>query len=330
MKHAAAKEENPARFQSEHLLRGILLPFPTPFDKDGEVDAAALQFSINKWNDTGVQGYVALGSTGEAVHLDDGERATVIDAARAAVPSALRLLVGTGRQSTRETISETRRAAHLGADAALIVTPHFYRAAMTPLALINHYTAIADAAPIPVVLYNIPKNTGVHLMPETVARLSEHQNIVGIKDSSGDLLNLIGMLRCVPDNFAVVVGTASLLYAALGAGASGGIVAAGCIAPSLTVEIYGAMTADTINYAHANEVQRVLAPLADAVPMRYGISGLKAALDMCGYAGGPVRAPLLPLDEAARQDIMRLLEERELLTSVLETTRQKHHSGAQR
>jgi 4-hydroxy-2-oxoglutarate aldolase len=288
-------------------LRGILLPCTTPFAQGGHaVDARALGDNIARWNETGIGGYIILGSTGERVHLDEGETLEVVDAARAHVPEHLAFVVGVGQHGTRGSIAEARRAAASGADAVLVITPHFYRAQMTPAALADYYEAIADDAPVPVVLYNIPQNTGLALSPETIARLSKHENIVGIKDSSGDMVNFVEMLRLASDEFAVLTGHASLLYAALSAGAQGAILAAGCVAPEVAVEI--ARSVERGEHDEALKLQQKFTPLARAVTTRSGIGGLKYALDLRGYAGGEVRAPLSMPDEAARREIARTLE----------------------
>jgi 4-hydroxy-2-oxoglutarate aldolase len=293
-------------------LRGVLLPFTTPFGVGGEVDAAALGANIERWNEAGVAGYVALGSTGERAHLDECERMEVVETARGCVGSGLAFIVGVGEQSTRGTIAEARRAVGAGADALLVLTPHFYRAAMSQEALAEHFAAVAEASNVPVVLYSIPQNTGVAIAPETVVRLSEHPNICGIKDSSGDLLNLSEMLRLAGgchDDFAVLTGHAGVFYASLCAGACGAILAAGCVVPRLCVRIFEAFRAG--DHAHALDLQQRLAPLARAVTTRYGIGGLKAALDLAGYGGGAVRAPLRAPGAEARAEIARLLEEAE-------------------
>jgi dihydrodipicolinate synthase/N-acetylneuraminate lyase len=297
-------------------LRGVLLPFTTPFGAGGDLDADALGANVERWNATGVAGYVALGSTGERVHLDERERMTVVEAARARVPRNLIFVVSVGEQSTLHTILESRRAADAGADAVLVLTPHFYRGAMTQDALAGHFEEVADSSPVPVILYNIPQNTGVALAPETVARLSQHANIVGIKDSSGDVVNLVEMIRLVGegrDEFALMTGHAGVFYASLCAGVVGAILAAGCVAPRLSVEIYEAFTRG--EHARALELQRRLAPLARAVTVRFGIGGLKYALDLAGYKGGPVRAPLREPNEEARAEIKRLLEETEVVAT---------------
>jgi 4-hydroxy-2-oxoglutarate aldolase len=288
-------------------LGGILLPFPTPFNENGEVDAPALRSNIESWNETGIKGYVALGSTGERVHLEERECLEVISAARASVPPHLAFIIGAGQQSTRLTIDEVRLMAGEGADAVLLITPHFYRAEMTQGALINHYLAVADASPVPVLLYNVPQFTNVSLAPETIARLSEHENICGVKDSSGDILNLAETIRQVPDEFAVLTGNGSALYPALSVGAKGAILAVGCIAPRLAVEVQNAFSAGESE--RARQLQRRLTTLTRGIAGRYGISGLKAALDMLGLEGKRVRAPFQDAGEEARNEIAKILRE---------------------
>jgi len=295
-----------ARLSAERL-RGILLPFPTPFDESERVDAQALRANIERWNGTGVSGYVALGSTGERVQLNERECFAVIEAARAVVPEGMAFIVGAGQQSTHATMEEVRRYAEAGADALLVITPGFYRSAMTQAALIGHYLAVADAAPVPLVLYSMPDLTGIALAPETVARLSEHENIIGLKDSSGDFVNLTETLRLVPDDFAVLTGNGGLLYAALSAGARGAILAVGCVAFEACLRIYEAHANG--DSAAALSLQRKLTPLARAVTVRYGIGGLKAALELKVYAGGRVRSPLQNAGDEARVEIARLLTE---------------------
>lgn len=287
-------------------LRGILLPCTTPFAAGGLVDARALGANIARWNETGISGYVILGSTGERVHLDERETLEVVNAARACVPEHLAFVVGVGQHGTRQSIAEARRAAASRADAVLVITPHFYRAQMTPAALANYYESIADDSPVPVVLYNIPQNTGLALSPDVLVRLCEHENIIGIKDSSGDMVNFLEMLRLASGEFAVLTGHASLLYAAMSAGAQGAILAAGCVAPEVAVGI--SQLVEQNEHEQAREWQRRFTPLARAVTTRFGIGGLKYALDLCGYAGGEVRAPLSMPDEAARREIARTLE----------------------
>jgi 4-hydroxy-2-oxoglutarate aldolase len=288
-------------------LRGILIPFTTPFASDGSVDTRALRSNIERWNETGVKGYVALGSTGERVHLEESECLCVIEAAREAVPASLSLIVGAGQHSTRATINEVRRTAGAGAQAVLVITPHFYARAMTQEALAAHYLAVADASPVPVILYSMPDLTGISIAPETVARLGEHEQIIGIKDSSGDIANLAETLRVVPEGFIVLTGNGPMLFAALAAGAPGAILAVGCVAARLCLAIFNATREG--DYLRARQLQQKLTPLARAVTTRYGIGGLKAAMELAGYEGGAVRAPLRPPSAEAHGEIGRLLEE---------------------
>ncbi len=288
-------------------LRGVLLPFPTPFRADDEtVDHDALRRNLERWHATRVGGYIALGSTGERVHLDEGECLRVIETTRAATPTNKILLVGVGQQSTRATIAEARRAADAGADALLVITPNFYRGALNTDALVEYYAAVADRAPVPVLLYNIPQNTGIALTPETVARLSVHENIVGMKDSSGDVLSFARTRELARSGFVMLTGHGSAFYHALAAGAHGAILAVACVVPQLAVDLYEAYAAG--NHQRAIELQGRLSPLARVVTTGYGIGGLKYALELHGYAGGAaVRAPLHTPNAAGREEIERVL-----------------------
>ncbi|PYS72497.1 MAG: dihydrodipicolinate synthase family protein [Acidobacteria bacterium] len=248
-----------------------------------------------------------MGSTGERVNLDEREYLQVIEIARRAVPETLIFIVGAGQQSTRGTIAEIERAAKAGAEAVLVITPHYYRSAIRQAALIDHYRAIADAANVPVILYSMPDLTGIKIEPETAARLSEHENIIGMKDSSNDIAQLRETIQLCRSDFAVMIGNGTVFADALRAGARGGILAVGCAAPKLCLEIYRAVQAREND--RASELQNRLTPLARAVTKTYGIGGLKAALDMVGYVGGAVRAPLKPASAEARAEIAQLLRE---------------------
>lgn len=286
-------------------LKGILLPITTPFASREEFDAASLAENINRWNRTGITGYVVLGSTGERVNLDEREYLQVIETARRAIPSGFTFIAGAGQQSTRGTIREIELAANAGAEAVLVITPHYYRAAITQQALIDHYRAVADAAAAPIILYSMPDLTGIKIEPETAARLSDHENIIGIKDSSNEVTKLAETVRMVKDDFAVLVGNGTVLLEALQVRARGGILAVGCVVPELCVEIFRAVHAGEIDCAQA--LQEKLTPLARAVTKTYGIGGLKVAMEMAGYVGGAVRAPLQRPGEAACAEIEALL-----------------------
>jgi len=288
-------------------LSGLLLPIITPFTPDESIDAAGLTSNLEKWNDTGVTGYVVLGSTGERVNLNEREFLSVIDITRKAVPQTMAFIVGAGQQSTRGTIDEIKAAANAGAEAVLVITPHYYRSAITQEALVMHYTAVADAAPIPVILYSMPDLTGIKIEPETAARLSEHRNIIGMKDSSNDIAKFADAVRMTGKDFAMMIGNGTVFREALQAGARAGILAVGCCAPQICLDIYQAVQAGDIDWASA--LQERLTPLARAVTKTYGIGGLKAALDMVGYVGAAVRAPLRAPNPDARVEIEALLRE---------------------
>ncbi|HEV8369144.1 MAG TPA: dihydrodipicolinate synthase family protein [Pyrinomonadaceae bacterium] len=287
-------------------LRGILLPSTTPFQVGGQIDKTGLTVNLNAWTQAGVSGFVVLGSTGERVHLDEREYLEVIEASRCVVPRNLAFLVGAGQQSTVGTIAEVHRAADAGADAVLVITPHFYRSAVTQETLIFYYNAVADASPVPVMLYSMPALTGIKIEPDTIARLSEHPNIIGVKDSSNDMAGFKLTVKLCPDDFAVMTGNGTVLLDALKCGATGGILAVGCAVPGVCVEILRLFTEGDL--ARAEDLQTKLTPFAAAVTTRFGIGGLKAALDLAGYQGGSVRAPLTAPDENQRAEIADLMQ----------------------
>ncbi|MCA1574201.1 MAG: dihydrodipicolinate synthase family protein [Acidobacteria bacterium] len=293
--------------RSKNGLRGILLPFTTPFSPTEELDKEGLRRNIRKWNATGIVGYVALGSTGERVNLDERECAKVIHTAREEIPRNLEFIVGAGQQATRATIAEIKQAAAAGADAVLVITPHFYRPAITQGALVTHFTAVADASPVPVILYSMPDLTGIKIETVTVAQLSAHPNIAGIKDSSADIAGFQKTVTLVPEDFTLLTGNGTVLSTALENGAGGAILAVGCVAAALCLEIYRLV--EVGEYDKAAALQEKLTPLALAVTKRYGIGGLKAAMDVIGFTGGAVRAPLKPASAEAQAEIAALLHE---------------------
>ena len=287
-------------------LRGILLPTVTPFTEAEELDLDALVGNIHKWKAAGIKGFVLLGSTGERVHLEEDEYLRTLEAARKEIPGDGAFIAGVGQHSTRGTIAEIRRAVQCGADAVLVLTPHYYRAAITQPALIDHYRAVADASRVPVLLYSMPALTGIEIEPETIARLSEHPNIIGVKDSSNDVAGFAQTVKLCPREFAVLTGNGTVLLDALQAGATGGILAVGCVVPEVCLEVFNAFHRD--DQQRASSLQAKLTPLAAAVTTRFGIGGLKAALDLAGYHGGAVRAPLRPPAPSSRAEIATLLE----------------------
>jgi 4-hydroxy-2-oxoglutarate aldolase len=270
-------------------FEAVFPPMPTPFAA-GEVDVNAIRHNIRKWTQAGIRGVVALGSNGEAPLLDEDESDRVVSSAREALPPDAVLIAGTGRESTRATIAASRRAARLGANAVLVRTPSYFKSRMTREALVAHYTAVADESPAPVFLYNYPALTGVNLTPEAVSRLSEHRNIVGIKETGSDGAQLAALVDGVPHTFLVLTGSAPTAYASLCLGARGAILAAACIVPELCVQLVDHVRGG--RHAEARAVQRLLTPLAQLVTTAHGVPGLKAAMDLAGYIGGDPRAPL--------------------------------------
>ena len=284
---------------------GVYLPTPTPFRGD-QVATDRLRANLERWNQAGLAGYVLLGSTGEFPMLSEAERDAVLAAAREAVPRDRALVAGTGADSTLHTVRQTRRAADLGADAALVVTPHYYtRAFQTAAAQVRHYLTVADASPIPILLDNAPMNTGINLEPETVARIAEHGNVCGITDASGNISQDAQIIHLTPKSFHVLAGTAAALLPALSIGASGGVLAMATIAAREYVAVYG--LARDGRWEEAKELAARLVRADRGVAGRYGIGGLKAGLDLLGFYGGPCRAPLSTPDGDAIEDIKESL-----------------------
>jgi len=288
-------------------LSGVFPPIPTPFDAAGEVNCRALAENLARWNRYDLAGYVVLGSNGEGVFLDEGEKLRLLETARQAIPAGRLLIAGTGCESTRATVALTRRAAGVGAEAALVVTPHYYKGRMTSEALVGHFYAVAEASPIPIILYNVPSNTGVDMDATTIARAAQHPNIVGIKDTGGNLARMADTVRLAGPEFQVLAGSAGFFLAGLAVGAVGGVLALANIAPQQMIDLYRLFKAG--RWAEAAGLQRRMIPVNAAVTTRWGIAGLKAALEMLGYYGGPVRPPLLEIGEEERRMLRAILAE---------------------
>jgi len=291
-------------------LSGIFPPITTPFE-NGEVAHDKLASNVEKLSKTGIAGIVVLGSNGEGVYLSEQEKKDVIKTVVQATPAEMPVIAGTACESTAETIRLTNASAELGAHAALINTPHYYGGRMTPDALTQFYSMVADAVTIPVLLYNVPKFTHLSLAAETVGQLSRHPNILGMKDSSGNL-NLLGQYlnKSSPD-FNVIVGTAGILFGGLSLGCVGGVLALANIAPQACVELFDMISQN--RFREARELQLRMIPVNLAVTATYGIGGLKAAMDMLGYFGGDPRLPLLPASDTDKAEIRAILTAADLL-----------------
>ncbi len=291
-------------------LNGIFPPIPTPFINE-KVAFDKLAFNIERWNRTGLKGFVVLGSNGEYVSLSEAEKRAVVETVAQSAADQMRVIAGTGCESTAETLKLTEDSAKLGAHAALVVTPHYYGGRMNETALVKHYSAVADQSPIPILLYNVPKFTHINMAADWVARLSEHPNIIGLKDSSGNVIQLGEILNEVADDFNVLVGTAGVLFSGLTIGCVGGINALANVAPQQCVAILDLIKAGDLGAAR--ELQLKMLPVNQAVTSVYGVPGLKAAMDMLGYFGGDPRLPLLPSSAQEKSEIEAILKKADLL-----------------
>jgi 4-hydroxy-2-oxoglutarate aldolase len=286
-------------------LQGIFPPLTTPFAADGRIDLAALKSNIARYNKTRLAGYVLNGSTSESVLLAWDEIERLWAAAREHAASGKILIAGTGAESTAETIRHTKRAAELGFAAALVRTPSYYKPFMTFEAESAHFLRVADASPIPVLIYSVPIFTGYTVEAPLVARLSSHPNIVGIKDSSGNVQRIADIVHTTHMNFNTLTGSALTLQEALEAGACGAILAISCVIPDACVDFYEA--ARQGNRTRVVQLKKQAIGPAASLAANFGIAGIKFAMDRLGYKGGAPRAPLLPVNEAARQEIENLL-----------------------
>ena len=293
-------------------LSGIFPPIPTPFKANEDIDFDRLRSNLERWNQEPLGGYIVGGSNGEFVFLTVEERVDVVRAARQWIPRDRLLIAGAGMESTRETIDLTRRMAQAGADVALIVTPNYYKARMNVAALEHHFRQVADAAPIPILLYSVPANTGLDMPAQAVIALAQHPNIIGIKDSGGDITKIGFMAHETRSaDFQIVAGSASFFLAALSVGAVGCVPALGNIAGAKLAQLLDCFKRGDTDSARA--IQLPLIEANTAVTSRFGVPGLKAAMDMLGYYGGPVRSPLLPLSDAETAELRRILVKAGLL-----------------
>ena len=287
-------------------LEGCFPPIPTPFDRHGRVDHDHLASNLARWQKTPLRGFAVLGSNGESVLLKAEEKVEVWRTAGKVIASDRLFIAGTGCESTAETLELTEKAASAGAHAAMIVTPHYYRPRMDHVALCTHYTTLADRSPIPIILYNVPGFTGVDMEAQTIIELAGHPNIIGLKESSGNVVKMGQVVNHAADHFQVLAGSGSFLLPALSIGAVGGVMALAAVAPHALHEIVEAFVGGAMD--KAREIQLRLISANAAVTTRFGIPGLKVALDLMGMYGGPVRPPLRPLDKAQREELERILK----------------------
>jgi 4-hydroxy-2-oxoglutarate aldolase len=290
---------------------GIYTPIVTPFLPDDTLDECGLRSNVGKWMATSLDGLVVMGSNGEAAQLDDSECDRIVDIVREQMPTDRPLIAGTGRESTRATIEATRRAAAAGVDAVLVRTPSFFKSQMTTDVFVRHYTDVAEASPVPVLLYNVSMFTGVNLQPDAVERLALHRNIVGIKESGSDIAQIAELVGRTPDDFTVLAGSATTLVHALCAGCDGAILALAALLPDPCRELMTLVRDGRLD--EARTLQQRLLPIAKSVGGSYGVPGLKAAIHLLGFAGGPPRPPLRPAVPATIDIIRGQLDALEVL-----------------
>lgn len=288
------------------IPRGVFAPVATIFAGDGSIDDAGFRENLEFYASSDLDGVVLLGSNGEFATLSHSERMRVIELGVEQVNGRRVVMAGTGAESTRATIESTRAAADLGIDYALVITPHYYKTRYDQRAYVNHFLKVAEASPVPVLIYVMAAYTGVDLAPSIICELSCHPNIVGVKDSGGNAGKVAEVIANAGENFTVLAGSANFLYAALCLGATGGIVALGNVAPRQCADIYRLRQAGQHEAARSLQLT-MIAPNA-AVTSRFGIAGLKAALDAVGLSGGLPREPLLPLTGAEHAELTTIIE----------------------
>ena len=286
-------------------LNGIIPALTTPFELNGPLALSRLCENVVAYNRTGLSGYLAFGSTGESVLLDRPEFERVLAGVREAAAPGRALIAGTGVDSTAETISRTEVAAKLGYDYALVCPPCYFKPAMNSQVLVEHYRRVADVSHIPILLYSVPQFTGVAIEVDVAARLSEHPNIAGMKDSSGNVDRLGAILTSVPETFEVLTGASTTVYPSIMVGAKGGILALADFLPELCVALYDAIVVG--DSQKALELQRRVIPATNRIVGAMGVAGVKYAMDRRGYYGGPVRGPLLPLSEEHKKEVESLV-----------------------
>jgi len=283
-------------------LHGIFPPICTPFDHNGDLYMAKIRHNVEKWNRTQLAGYVVCGSTGESVMLTCEEKCRLWTAVREGAAPEKLLIAGTGVESVRETAALCNMAASIGYKAAMVRTPHYYKNLISNgAAQALYFRAVADESKIPLIIYNWPQVTGVDIPARTVVELAAHPNIIAVKESSGNIEKVMQMVRECPADFQVLVGSAPTLWPSLMVGAVGAILAFANAAPYACISIYEAVR--TREHEAAAELQRLAAPAAVAVTTKYGVPGLKYAMDLNGYYGGSPRLPLLPPSPEARREI---------------------------
>jgi 4-hydroxy-2-oxoglutarate aldolase len=284
---------------------GVYSALTTTYASDGSVSLADLKHNVLRYNSTDIAGYTVVGSTGESVLLSRAEMDSILATVKEFAAKEKQLIAGAGAESTAETIERTKRAAELGYDAALVKTPYYYKTMYKPEVLVAHYRRVADESPIPVLLYSIPQFTGIALGAAEVAKLAEHPNIIGIKDSSGNVMGVGDFIAAVPSTFQVLVGSAATVYPSLAIGARGAILALACALPEKCVALFDLFRQG--QHEKARELQSILARASKLIVSELGIAGVKFVMDQRGYRGGEPRLPLLPLQHEQKKRLTDFL-----------------------
>lgn len=287
------------------MFKGIYTPIVTPFDANEQINYEYLKHNLDIWGKTDLDGIVVLGSNGEFVYLNQEEKLELVKFVKENFNPEKKIIVGTACESTKETIALSEKMAELGADAVLLLPPNYFKGGMKEDVLYKYYTDVADAISIPVMIYNMPGNTGINLSSALVAKLSKHPNIVGIKDTSGNIVQISEIVRDTDDDFAVFAGNAGYLLPALAVGARGATLALANIMPEECCRIVSLFKERKLD--EARELQLKLIEINFAVTGKFGVAGLKHALDLLGYKGGQPRRPLLPASDDAKKVIEELL-----------------------
>lgn len=292
--------------QSSSFINGVLPPMITPFKENGDVDFAAFEFNVNKWNETKLAGFLVNGSNSEAAYTTQEEQLQLVKLTVKNAKTGKHIMAGTGCESLRATINFTKACAENGAQSALVLTPSYYDSSMSSKVLINFFTKLADASPIPILIYNVPKFTHVNIKADAIHELSKHENIVGMKDSTGDVPQLATFLRVADPSFQVLVGTASAWYPALCLGIKGSVMALANSHPDECCKVQALY--EEKNFEASRDLYQKLFPINTAVTGTFGIPGLKWVCTLRGYQGGFVREPLLELTDGETEALMSVIK----------------------
>jgi 4-hydroxy-2-oxoglutarate aldolase len=288
-----------------NMYKGIFTPIVTSFDSSEQIDYVAVKHNLDRWGETALDGIVVLGSNGEFVYLNNKEKLELVSFVVNNFTKDKKIIVGTSCESTKETITLSNLVADIGADAILLLPPSYYKSGMTDEVLYKYFTDVAENTKLPVMLYNMPGNTGINLSAALIAKLAKHPNIVGIKDTSGNIVQIAEIVRDTDDDFAVFAGNASYLLPALAVGARGATLALANIMPEECCKLVSFFEEGKMGEAKALQLKMIA--INNAVTGRFGIPGLKYALDLLGYIGGVSRRPLITLADTNKKIIKDLL-----------------------